>query len=56
VLDFPAEADPSTRRVIIFDVTVPVELARASAEVGLAVEITLYFAAEPRKPTDRERP
>jgi hypothetical protein len=46
VLDFPAEADPSKRHVIIFDVTVPVDLARASADVGLAVEITLYFAGE----------
>lgn len=49
-LDFPAEADPSKRHVIIFEVTVPVDLARASAEVGLAVEITLYFASRAKMP------
>ena len=47
VLDFPAEVDPETRHVVLFDVTVPVELSRASSEVGLAVEITLYFSTKP---------
>jgi hypothetical protein len=45
-LDFPAETDPSEKHVVIYDVTIPVELSRASAEVGIAVEITLYFSGD----------
>jgi len=44
-LDFPAEADPSKRHVIIHSIDIPVDLSRAASEVLLAIGITLYFAS-----------
>jgi hypothetical protein len=44
VLDFPAEASPEQRHVVIWSQEFPPELLRAAGDLGIGLGITLYFA------------
>lgn len=43
-LDFPTEANPAERNVIIWGQGFPLEFMRAAADAGVDVYVTVYFA------------